>query len=160
MLYRNLIAQLIGASFIIPWLWIFSSVILCFLVGVISGVFPAIQAANLNPIEALRNDWKRFFYPFIISKVIIVETLRCSLTSASYFPNSFMLPNFINLLSMSYPISDRLLIIWELLIDPNIFLPSSATFALICKSIFFNSSAIFFAAVIISSSFWEKKYWY
>ena len=55
-LIGNLIAQLIGASFIIPWLWIFSSVVLCFLVGVISGVLPAIQAANLNPIEALRND--------------------------------------------------------------------------------------------------------
>ena len=55
-LIGNLIAQLIGASFIIPWLWIFSSIILCFFVGIISGVLPAIQAADLDPIEALRND--------------------------------------------------------------------------------------------------------
>jgi len=52
----NSIAMLIGASFIIPWLWILMGVTICFCVSILSGIIPAIRAARLDPIEALRYE--------------------------------------------------------------------------------------------------------
>jgi putative ABC transport system permease protein len=50
------VAALIGSSFIIPWKWIISGVILCLLVSLAAGVLPAVKAAKLDPIEALRYE--------------------------------------------------------------------------------------------------------
>jgi len=52
----NVISLLIGSAFIIPWIWIMTGVVLCFVVALISGIFPAQKAANLDPIESLRYE--------------------------------------------------------------------------------------------------------
>lgn len=52
----NAVALLMGASFIIPWLWIFSAIAVCLCVGVASGYLPAVRASKLDPIEALRYE--------------------------------------------------------------------------------------------------------
>ncbi|MCY1721602.1 ABC transporter permease [Prolixibacteraceae bacterium Z1-6] len=52
----NMVSMIIGSSFIIPWPWIVLGVILCFLVGIISGYYPAQKASQLDPIESLRYE--------------------------------------------------------------------------------------------------------
>lgn len=55
----NLIAQGISsgnASFIIPWLWMMVGIIICVLVGLFSGIYPAFKASKLDPVDALRYE--------------------------------------------------------------------------------------------------------
>jgi putative ABC transport system permease protein len=55
-LVGNLTSFFIGGIFVIPWIWIFSGISLCIIVGIVAGIFPALQAAKLDPIEALRYE--------------------------------------------------------------------------------------------------------
>ncbi len=52
----NLVSVMIGSSFIIPWAWIVMGVALCFIVGIVSGYYPAQKASQLDPIESLRYE--------------------------------------------------------------------------------------------------------
>jgi putative ABC transport system permease protein len=53
-LLGNLVGFGLGTGFIIPWKWMLMSVIVCMIVGLVAGIYPATRASKLNPIDALR----------------------------------------------------------------------------------------------------------
>lgn len=50
----NLISLALETGFFIPWFWIISGVIICIVVGLLSGYIPANRASKLDPIDSLR----------------------------------------------------------------------------------------------------------
>ncbi|MBE2246296.1 MAG: ABC transporter permease [Candidatus Competibacteraceae bacterium] len=55
-LIGNSMTAIIGGSFVVPWNWMIVSVIVCFVVGVASGLYPALKASRLDPVESLRYE--------------------------------------------------------------------------------------------------------
>ena len=52
----NSVSMMIGSPFLIPWAWIILAFIVCFFVGIVSGLYPALKASRLDPIESLRYE--------------------------------------------------------------------------------------------------------
>ncbi|PWB26159.1 ABC transporter permease [Flavobacterium sp. HTF] len=50
------IASAMSFSFVIPWVAIFAAFATSFMVAIVSGLYPAIKASKLDPIEALRYE--------------------------------------------------------------------------------------------------------
>jgi putative ABC transport system permease protein len=52
----NIVSSMLKSSFVVPWIWVIMGIVVCLIVGVVSGYAPALKAANINPIEALRYE--------------------------------------------------------------------------------------------------------
>jgi putative ABC transport system permease protein len=52
----NLFSLFLSTGFVVPWLWVLIGVILCFATGLSAGLYPAMKAAKLDPIMALRHE--------------------------------------------------------------------------------------------------------
>ncbi|TMI91559.1 MAG: FtsX-like permease family protein [Bacteroidetes bacterium] len=52
----NLFSMLLKTGFVVPWNWVIYGIGLCTIVGILAGLYPALKAGRLNPIEALRYE--------------------------------------------------------------------------------------------------------
>jgi putative ABC transport system permease protein len=52
----NLFSVVLGTGFVVPWNWVLYGIVICTIVGLLAGLYPALKAGRLNPIEALRYE--------------------------------------------------------------------------------------------------------
>ncbi len=52
----NLFSIVLKTGFVIPWTWVIIGIVICSVVGLAAGIYPAMKAARLNPIVALRYE--------------------------------------------------------------------------------------------------------
>lgn len=55
-LVGNLFGLVLKTGFVVPWAWVIVGVVICSLVGLAAGIYPALKASRLNPIVALRYE--------------------------------------------------------------------------------------------------------
>lgn len=55
-LVGNLFSVVLKTGFVVPWVWVFYGILICTIVGLLAGLYPALKAGKLNPIEALRYE--------------------------------------------------------------------------------------------------------
>lgn len=50
------VTKLIDGVFVVPWDWMLLGIIVCVVVGLASGLYPALKASRMDPIESLRHE--------------------------------------------------------------------------------------------------------
>lgn len=55
-LVGNLFGIVLKTGFVVPWGWVITGIIVCSLVGLFAGLYPAYKASKLDPIVALRYE--------------------------------------------------------------------------------------------------------
>lgn len=55
-LVGNLFGIVLNTGFVVPWGWVITGIIVCSLVGLFAGLYPAYKASKLDPIVALRYE--------------------------------------------------------------------------------------------------------
>ncbi|MFZ9302168.1 MAG: ABC transporter permease, partial [Sediminibacterium sp.] len=48
-LVGNIFSIVLGTGFVIPWMWVVIGIVICTVVGLVAGIYPAMKAASLNP---------------------------------------------------------------------------------------------------------------
>jgi putative ABC transport system permease protein len=52
----NVVGLFLHTSFVVPWVWVVIGIVVCSAVGLFAGLYPAVKAARLDPIVALRYE--------------------------------------------------------------------------------------------------------
>jgi len=52
----NFFSFVISTGFVVPWNWVILAIVICSITGLLAGLYPALKAGKLNPIEALRYE--------------------------------------------------------------------------------------------------------
>jgi putative ABC transport system permease protein len=52
----NTFSMVLKTGFVVPWNWVLYGIIICSIVGLLAGLYPAVKAGKLNPIDALRYE--------------------------------------------------------------------------------------------------------
>jgi putative ABC transport system permease protein len=52
----NSFSIVLNTGFVVPWNWVILGIVICSIVGLLAGLYPAFKASRLNPIEALRYE--------------------------------------------------------------------------------------------------------
>ncbi len=52
----NIFSFVLATGFVLPWGWVIGGIVVCSIVGLLAGLYPAVKASRLNPIEALRYE--------------------------------------------------------------------------------------------------------
>ena len=55
-LVGNIFGIVLKTGFVIPWGWVITGIIVCSMVGLFAGLYPAVKASKLDPIVALRYE--------------------------------------------------------------------------------------------------------
>ncbi|MFN8285541.1 MAG: ABC transporter permease [Chitinophagales bacterium] len=52
----NLVGFVLKTGFLFPYVWVLGGIVFTFIVGLAAGIYPAIKASDLDPVEALRYE--------------------------------------------------------------------------------------------------------
>jgi len=55
-LVGNTFSIVLNTGFVLPYNWMILGILICTIVGLVAGLYPALKASRLNPIEALRYE--------------------------------------------------------------------------------------------------------